>query len=157
KAFKALGGVQIAAGSERIKVLDNVIFGGAGNGVTLGGSVQPDRPIGTGQTQQTIESIGDRIKGFLLQSDGTGLVGVTLSFTRKDGNVRTAISGSSGFFQTQAEPSQYSVSLLSPGFQIKTIAVSDEGEFGRFHRITVAPVETPAADNALAFLYEIQI
>ena len=34
--FKALGGIQIAGGSERIKVIENRINGGAWNGITLG-------------------------------------------------------------------------------------------------------------------------
>src|SRR5262249_33986086 len=37
--FIALGGIQIAAGSERIKVLENIILGGAGNGILLGGII----------------------------------------------------------------------------------------------------------------------
>ncbi len=39
KPFKALGGIQIAAGCERIKVVENRIAGGAGNGITLGSNL----------------------------------------------------------------------------------------------------------------------
>ncbi|MEE8523614.1 MAG: hypothetical protein V3T72_06750, partial [Thermoanaerobaculia bacterium] len=46
--FLALGGIQIGGGSERVRVLENKIHGGAGNGVTLGGGPahlgEPDDP-----------------------------------------------------------------------------------------------------------------
>lgn len=37
--FEARGGIQIAGGCERVKVLDNRISGGSGNGITLGNSL----------------------------------------------------------------------------------------------------------------------
>jgi len=36
---RALGGIQIAAGSDRVRVIDNVIKGGAGNGIALGSHI----------------------------------------------------------------------------------------------------------------------
>jgi hypothetical protein len=158
--FKATGGIQIAAGSERVKVLDNIIKGGAGNGILLGGDVQlPSGPIEIEAQAQapTIESTGDRIQGFLLKPDGAGVPGIAMSFTRKDGKVQTVISGRGGFFTTPATPNVYSVALASPNFTISAIAAADESEFGRFHRITVSPVDAATADDSLAFLYEIQI
>src|SRR6185503_5774815 len=35
-ASAALGGLQIGGGSERVRILDNLIEGGIGNGITLG-------------------------------------------------------------------------------------------------------------------------
>jgi hypothetical protein len=156
--FKAIGGIQIAAGSERVKVLDNIIKGGAGNGILLGGDVQlPPGQIEIAPPPPSIESTGDRIQGFLLKPDGTGTPGIAMSFTRKDGNVQTVMSGSGGFFTTPATPDVYAVGLASPNFTISSIAADDESEFGRFHRVTVSAVDGAAADNSLAFLYEIQI
>jgi hypothetical protein len=156
--FTALGGIQIAAGSERVKVLDNVILGGAGNGILLGGTILQSGPIQIDPVPpRTIESTANRIEGSAVRPDGTGLAGVGISFTRQDGKVQTVISGSGGFFSIRAEPNQYQVALSSPGFEITGIAVSENSEFGRFHRINVAPVTAPVADDSLAFLYEIQI
>ena len=42
------GGIQIGSGSERIKILENRIQGGAGNGITLGSSLEPDVLTGLG-------------------------------------------------------------------------------------------------------------
>ena len=42
KPYIALGGIQIRGGSERVRVLETHVVGGAGNGVTLGAaSVAP--------------------------------------------------------------------------------------------------------------------
>jgi hypothetical protein len=156
--FKALGGIQIAAASDRVKVLDNIIKGGAGNGILLGGNVQPpSRPIEIAVPAPTIESTGDRIQGFVLRADGTGVAGIGMSFTRKDGNVQAVMTGSGGFFTAPATPGVYAVGLASPDFTVAKIAAADDSEFGRLHRLTLANVGTPAADDTLAFLYEIQI
>ena len=46
--YRALGGIHVRAGSERVRILENQIAGGAGNGVTLGGDLDaadaPPRP-----------------------------------------------------------------------------------------------------------------
>jgi hypothetical protein len=39
--YRAIGGIHVRAGSERVRIVDNVIVGGAGNGVTLGGDLEP--------------------------------------------------------------------------------------------------------------------
>src|SRR5574337_130471 len=51
--YRAIGGIHLRAGSERVRVLENRIVGGAGNGITLGGDLPgdeapdaPDGPVG---------------------------------------------------------------------------------------------------------------
>jgi hypothetical protein len=48
--YRALGGIHVRAGSERVRILENRIAGGAGNGITLGGDIDPPEgpsiPIG---------------------------------------------------------------------------------------------------------------
>lgn len=43
--YQAEGGIQIGGTSERVKILDNVIIGGAGNGITFGHLPEVDVPI----------------------------------------------------------------------------------------------------------------
>jgi uncharacterized protein DUF6519 len=155
--FKALGGIQIVAGSERVKVLDNRIAGGAGNGIMLGGAL-PETIILAGQepsAQQVIESTDNRIQGTVLQ-DGVGMAGVGLVFTGDDGLALNAVSGSGGFFNVPAGLNCFTVTVSSPGRAIEKIAVNDDIEFGRFHRIAVN-AQAAAPNDVLAFLYEIQI
>ncbi|HEV8486162.1 MAG TPA: right-handed parallel beta-helix repeat-containing protein, partial [Blastocatellia bacterium] len=155
--FKALGGIQIVAASERVKVLDNNIAGGAGNGITLGGDL-PEQVILAQQepsAQQVIESTGNNIQGTVLQ-DGVGAAGIGLVFTRDDGLALNAVSGSGGFFNVPAEQNRFRVAVSSPGRAIENVAVNDDIEFGRFHRITIN-AQAAAPNDVLAFLYEIQI
>jgi hypothetical protein len=158
--FKALGGIHIAAGSERIKVLDNDILGGAGNGILLGGSL-PEPVIllaaGPGETQHIIEGTGEKIQGTVVQG-GVGAAGIGLVFTNIDtGLVRNAVSGSGGFFSVRTPPGRFEVAVSTPGLEIESIEVTDNIEFGRFHRITVTKAQAAPPDDALAFLNEIQI
>ena len=39
--YRAIGGIHVRAGSERVRILENHIVGGAGNGITLGGDLDP--------------------------------------------------------------------------------------------------------------------
>jgi hypothetical protein len=39
--YRAIGGIHVRAGSERVRILENTIVGGAGNGITLGGDLDP--------------------------------------------------------------------------------------------------------------------
>lgn len=78
--FRALGGIQIIAGSERIKVQENEINGGAGNGITLGGTLEP---VPSDSDEHVIENRGDLIFGNVIYKD-SGLVGVVLLFKRNN-------------------------------------------------------------------------
>ena len=158
--FKALGGIHIAAGSERIKVLDNNILGGAGNGILLGGSL-PEPVIllaaGPGETQHIIESTGVKIQGTVVQG-GVGAAGIGLVFTNEaTGLVLNTVSGSGGSFSVRTPPGRFRVAVSTPGLEIVSIEVTDNIEFGRFHRITVDEAQAARPDDALAFLNEIQI
>jgi hypothetical protein len=157
--FKALGGIQIAAASERVKVLDNNILGGAGNGITLGGGLpdlaapaeeEPDRP------RHFIESTGRAIQGDVLE-DGVGREGISLAFTREDGEVRSALTIRDGVFFVEAAPGKYEVSLLTPDLEIESISAVTDPDGIQHHRITLVKEGQPGPEDALAFLYEIQI
>ncbi len=155
--YKAIGGIQIAAGSERVKVLENQINGGAGNGVTLGGTVErlTDEPDGEDEPEHVIEATGGSIQGYAVVGE-TGRSGIGLSFSRDDGTTVRATSGGGGFYIASAEPGRYAVSVTTPGLRIASISVEDTVEFGRFHRIAVVR-ERPRPDLSLAFLYDVQI
>jgi hypothetical protein len=151
--FKALGGIQIAAASERVKVLDNDILGGAGNGITLGGSL--DSAPAEKEDQQTIETTTLGIQGSLF-TNGKPVAGATLIFT-SPGAIHNAVSGGNGYYSADVAPGKYTVAITSPlDLKIESIALKDNGELGLFHDITLAQVDTEA-DETLSFLYEIEI
>jgi hypothetical protein len=158
--FRALGGIQIIAASERIKVLDNTINGGAGDGITLGGVLpelaappaeESDQPV------HIIENTVFSIRGDVLQS-GSGVAGIGLVFTNQaTGLVRNILSLSGGIYELQTGPGKYAVTLSTPGLEIESITPFDDFDGVRHHRITIVKQGQPETEDALAFLYEIQI
>ncbi|HEX5732126.1 MAG TPA: DUF6519 domain-containing protein [Blastocatellia bacterium] len=156
--FRALGGIQIVAASERVKVLDNKIVGGAGNGITLGGALPV--PIiltvdASRRQPQVIESTEGSIRSFV-QQDGVGSAGIGLVFTREDGKTQNAVSGAGGFLNVPTEQNRQTVFVSSPGLAIDSVETGRD-EFGQFQRINVIKLQAAEPDDALAFLYEIQI
>jgi Family of unknown function (DUF6519) len=155
--FKALGGIQIAGASERVKVLDNSILGGAGNGITLGS----EPPAPEEEPPFIIESPGVPTGGpvgilGVVQRDGVGLQGIVLSLEGQSGELLLALSVNNGLFIVEAKPrsftERYTVSLLSPGFRIESIVLS-----GGLFAVTVVNEAPEDPEDAFAFLNEIQI
>jgi len=157
--FKALGGIQIAGASERVKVLDNSIVGGAGNGITLGsGSPAPEE-----EKPFFFDSPGNPtgapviIQGFV-RRDGVGLPDILVLFLGENSADLQTFSDSIGFFSVEAEPrvftERYRVFLLANGGRVKIESIDfPDGQFV----ITVADADPEDPGDALAFLFEIQI
>ncbi|MEA2094336.1 MAG: hypothetical protein U9P11_07220, partial [Pseudomonadota bacterium] len=122
--FKAQGGIQIAAASERIKVLENKIHGGAGNGITLGGALEPAPVVveSAGEPEHLIDHKSGQIWGEVTGPAGL-LPGITLAFVRTDGmgSVLTPATDSKGIILFSAQPAQYSVAVMTPGYRIENI------------------------------------
>ena len=152
--FNALGGIQILGGSERVKVLENQILGGAGNGITLGGSLEasspgPEKPS---ESEFTIEHRQDMINGWV---EGTSVKGVVIHFERTDGATLNVTTGDNGGFSLAAGPGKYRVSV-GPGYKIESIEVIEDPEFGRFFQIKLVEDEVESPEE-MAFMYEILI
>ncbi|HPO19119.1 MAG TPA: hypothetical protein PLO07_07985, partial [Rubrivivax sp.] len=49
--YRAIGGIHLRAGCERVRLLENKVIGGAGNGITLGGDLDPPPPAPEPQPQ----------------------------------------------------------------------------------------------------------
>jgi len=151
--FEALGGIQILGGSERVRVLENRVWGGAGNGVTLGSGVDT-RPPDPDEGEFTIEHRQDLIRGWAEVEVGA-VKGVVIHFEAPDGATLSTTTGDQGDFDLKAEPGKYRVSV-GPGYKIENIEVIDDAEFGRLFRIELVEEEVDPPDE-LAFLYEILI
>jgi len=157
--FKALGGIQIAGASERVKVLDNSILGGAGNGITLGSG----SPVPEEEPPFIIESEGNPegrppiIQGFVQQA-GVGLPDIVLSLIGENSDDLQMVSGINGFFRVEAEPrpftERYRVFLFSQDGRVKIESIDFVD--GLFF-ITVVDADPGDPGDALAFLHEIQI
>lgn len=165
--YAALGGIQIASGSENIKVLENVINGGAGNGITLGSGInlEPDQPREReggdleGDRSFQIEHKADIISGYVTE-EGVPVNGISLMFTNiEDSTSVPSTSEEYGYYSAIAPPGIYEVTTPDPSYQITGIEIEDLVEFGVAHNITVKAVEPEEMDlfDILAFIYEVSI
>lgn len=157
--FKALGGIQIAGGSERVKVWENEINGGAGNGIALSSSLEAflaNLEAGTEEEEQLIEHKGGLLWGKVVFKD-TGLKGITVLSESQDGKTFPAQTDDNGNFSIpDVEAGEYTVSIATPSYKIEDITTLGDGEIRIGHRISVVEEEIDL-DDLLAFMYEITI
>ena len=155
--FIALGGIRIAAASERVKIFDNTIIGGAGNGITLGGSgLEEPQPDEDEPPAPVVDVIDDRFQGVVQQS-GVGVSGATLVLASVDGaTMRTTVTGNDGFVDAPVASGRYNVTAVSPGQRISAVEPIPVGA-GNLNRFTLDRFDDPDPDESIGFLYEIHI
>jgi hypothetical protein len=162
KPFQALGGIQIAGGSERIKVWENTIIGGAGNGIALGTSIaafldELEEGPEEGEEERQIE-LPFSIQGGQVLLGETGLAGITVQF-RQIGSSLIILrkTGTDGFFTEGLDAGSYQVEILDPGYKIVRLRYIpiDNNEFNTL-QINVVQEDIDLGD-LLAFIYEVQI
>ena len=156
--YQALNGIQLAAGCERVIVLENLIEGGAGNGISLGGSIDPaNQPAPSGPTEDPIVSTTNGvIQGVVAGPDGKPVEGVQLAFTNvATGQVLQAATASDGSFVVQGTEGKYSVKVTSAGYAIDKVSSVVTGN-SIIWLISLKEVDTQP-DNGLGFLYDIKI
>ncbi len=158
--FKALGGIQIAGGSERVKVWENTINGGAGNGIALGTSLAvflEELEESPEEEEQSIEHKGSILWGRVV-SEGKGLKGIYLVFEnkKKDEKYSPQTDDEGDFLIREVKGGEYTVSITTPGYKIEGIT-RQQDPLGKFiYQINVVQEENDLGD-LLAFIYEIQI
>lgn len=161
--YRALGGIQLRGGCERVRVLENKVIGGAGNGITLGAQIAAEPP--PAEEQPPVERSfrvrgGDaRVRGRVLGPDGQPMPGVLITVTRRqDGMQQTATSSSpQGEFQMGLPEGEYDLTEGAVGFEIDKLDVRPMGD-DRVLLITVllkAAAAPPAPEEG--FLYDISI
>jgi hypothetical protein len=155
--YRALGGIRITAGAEKIKVVANRITGGAGNGITIGGppviAAAQEIPVpddAVFDIRNELDSIYARAT-----SAGAGVRGVSIRFTRTEGVATSiaAVTDSSGHLLERAATGSYRVSMLSPGYRVANVNTQDLDEFGFLHNIVLEPKDPPP-NPKLGFIYD---
>ena len=159
--FKALGGIQIAGGSERIKVWENKINGGAGNGIALGTSItaflaelEEESPE---EEEQLIEHNGGDLWGRVVSGE-TGLQNITVLLESNNSTTLSTSTDNNGYLLIRNVASgEYSVEIATPGYKIERIIFQEDslGEFS-LYQIEVVQEEIDLSD-LLAFIYDIEI
>jgi hypothetical protein len=151
------------SGSEQIKILENSIQGGIGNGITLGSDLDPaDFPSGeqpAGQVDDSFKNDRDLIIGRALLA-GKPKAGVSLTLTdTKSGGLQTTLSDENGIFRADLGPGQIQVSVASPGYRlagVRPLAQPDQDQVSVEVNVDQADVQFTLAD-VLAFIYEVVI
>lgn len=162
--YRALGGIQVIGGSERVGIADNSINGGAGNGITLGGflPVAMDRlSQGEEETEHTLQHGGGTIRG-KVSAEGKGLDGIAVivgnAGKKKEIIVNSGSMGGTGegmFFKEDVAAGEYSIAVATPGFKIEEVKAAGSDEFN-YSNIRLVKEEVDFGD-LIAFLYDITI
>lgn len=161
RPYRALGGIQLRGGCERVRVLENTVIGGAGNGITLGAQVIAEQPQEELLPEHRFEVMGGdaRVRGRVLGPDGKPMAGVVITVTRRlDGMTQTATSTSpDGEFIMGLPEGEYDLTEGAIGFGIDKLDARPLGN-DRILLLTVVlkASEAPPTPEE-GFLYDISI
>ena len=156
--YRALGGIQIGGGSERVRVLENVVSGGAGNGITLGSSLAVIPPPATEPTI-TVDTPDGKIMGTVIGPDGKPMAGVQITLTNVSGgsSPATQISNPQGEFSFGVSRGTYRVSEGAAGLTIDKVDFAADPQRVFFLTVVLKPEQEVPRDDAFGFLYDIAI
>ncbi len=154
--FKALGGIQIARGSDRVRILENKVRGGAGNGVTLGSRADLVEEAQE-DTQPALARSDGHLRGFARSASGRPLRGVSVSFRNTaDESIHTTVTAEHGYFDVKAPPGDYEV--MATGHRVVAADTRRAESIARpatWNTISLA--EKEQEEEVDLFLYDIQI
>lgn len=155
--YRATGGIHVRAGCERVRIADNRIVGGNGNGITLGGDLDPpdrpapqDGPAAVTDADDVIIATDGQFLALVQDQQGRPVSDVDV-FLEADA-VATDRSDYDGLASIKTTPGTHTLSL-SPRWRIASVAEArDDGQL--VHVIVVAEGRRAAARG---FIHEITI
>ena len=152
--YRALGGVHIMHGSERVRLLENRIVGGAGNGVVLGGDVDPPPPPPDQEPTPTpVVNVTDNGQFVALVQDETGRPVSNVDVYLEADETATDRSDVQGMTSVKTAPGAYTLSV-APQYRVVRVAEArDDGVL--VNAITVT--RNAGGVAARGFLHEIMI
>lgn len=163
--YNALGGIQIGAESERVAVIDNRILGGAGNGITLGGSHRVVEVSIAGEDDTFTLSLPGpvlAVAGGALAPEGGNAVGATIRMTSPSGQTRAAVTDSIGQFQIEGtlESGPHTFEAVDQGLGVENVVLAGTNNLGQGTLVQVRVIlnrTEQQTEPAFGFLYEIRI
>jgi hypothetical protein len=153
--YRALGGIQIGGGSERVRVDENVVIGGAGNGITLGDDFEtaPEPPAAP-----VISIVEARIAGVVVGPDGKGVAAAKITLTRQqDGKATTKTADANGKLSFGLPSGKYAVAASATGLVLDRVDLIKRGDSEYELTIKMKKAEPASKPRVLAFLYQIAI
>jgi hypothetical protein len=166
--YRALGGIQLGGGSERVRVIENVIIGGAGNGITLGDGfeVPPDPPrppvitildSRTRVIRAVFNANQHSVAGVVVDASRKAVAGAKVALTHtSDGKVFSTTSDPLGKFGFSLPAGDYTVAVTANGLALDRAVLK---RLDPSYALTIAMKKAAPAPQprALAFLYQIAI
>jgi hypothetical protein len=152
--YRALSGIQLGGGSERVRVIENVVVGGAGNGITLGDSVAAPTPTANPIVELPVDA--GRIRGQVFGPDGKPVPGAQVTLTRQqDGKTMTFGADENGKFSVSLAGGKYTVDATASGLEI------DKAELRPIDiplfALAISMKPTEKQPDITGFLYQIEI
>lgn len=158
--YRAWGGIHVRAGSERVRIMENRIAGGRGNGITLGGDLEgdalpeapnPDTPPADGAA--AVDHPGGMPLVALLRDGANRPLPDVDLYAEADG-VWGDRSDAQGLASIKAPQGRYMLAV-SPPYRIERIEETRD-EAGPLRLITLAAA-SPRTSIARGFLHQVDI
>lgn len=165
KPVQTLGGIQIGSGSEAVIVRQNLISGGAGNGITLGSDIADvdldDFDPLPGQDDEfpevRVKHDLDFISGKVLLDDNA-IGGMTIFFDDGQGGVFSFPVNADGFFEDKLPPGEYVVTISDPQYGVVQVEPLGDGRYIVILKKREQVPEFPeGGEDLLAFIHEVTI
>lgn len=152
--YRALGGIHIMHRSERVRLLENRIVGGAGNGVVLGGDVDPPPPPPPEDAPPPPSvNVSDNGHFVALVQDDAGRPISDVDVYLDASSTATSRSDVRGMASVKTTPGAYTLSV-APQFRVARLAEArDRGVLVNVITVTANP--SPIVTRG--FLHEITI
>ncbi|MDT4798994.1 hypothetical protein FQZ97_316400 [compost metagenome] len=162
--YRAIGGIHVRAGSERVRLLENTVVGGAGNGITLGGDLDPVEPPPPPEPPAILSAAGTnapppatvnvtasgQFLALVQDEQGKPLSGVDLYL--EDATVATDRSDAQGMASIKTAPGAYRLDVSPPYQVLRITEARDEGVL-----VNAVTLAARAASQLRGFLHEITI
>ncbi|MDL1900267.1 hypothetical protein FBR02_05805 [Anaerolineae bacterium CFX9] len=161
--FRTLGGIQIGSGSEIVVVRENLVVGGAGNGITLGSDIAdidftpPDIPGFEPPEPYVIAHDPSVIRGQLFFEDQP-IGGMTIFFEDDSGAIFSFPVASDGTFAGRLPGNKYAVTVSDEDFRVvKHEPLGDAAYFFFLERNPNPRPRPTGGDDLLAFIHDVLI
>jgi hypothetical protein len=154
--YRALGGIQLGGGCERVQVLENTVVGGAGNGITLGATAAAAPPGAVFSFEMTDPDA--RIVGLVSGPDGQPLSGVQITLAAQ-GNANSPppqVSNNVGQVVFSVARGSFVVTEAAAGLVIADFRATRVRD-GLWTLEIRLERETPVPEGDDGFLYDIVI
>lgn len=169
--YRAVGGIHVRAGSERVRILENQLVGGAGNGITLGGDLDPvavssetnpDTPkVAAAEKTETLQlkdedlatvTVTDSGQFLALVQDEKGKPVADLDVYLQATSVATDRTDEQGLASIKAAPGSYSLDVAPPYQVLRVSEAYDQGVL-----VSVITVGTRRVKASRGFVHDIAI